>query len=781
MYGERRHDPLAQERANPPQNVRRREAEKGFIQERPAARSIASRRLSHGYSWPHARRSSRLSETAAAPAARISGVAALLPVISPRLFGNLTPSTLFRGSSRLAAPFGPHILPAPLPFSSSSWPPLFWRFCGRLSERKRKESLRLQAALSDCIARIQERASSIISVYEDEDGLKREETLYLGGQRQLRRVTASGSSTDVWVNFYDRIKEIRGAHKRRQIERPEDAQVPTVPRGVDEILQEFMETPYLDALFEDAESFGRLVSLDASYRSFCGLKKIQRHFIREAKEKEARYDLARLRKKGASEEVLADRSAALDEEIGGCTMDYLSYLRTLGDFTRIPRHLKYKQQDYREYLQGTLQYLEDFFFRRNPLADADKVRETVLSDFERQFAASQVNGWEEKTHSNPLYCRVTDRLFANPNTYASHQQVCTVSLSFLPRFIRPTLYSHSIGTYPMPVPATSSSFCPFVLLFLPSFLSLRDADCWPSPSRYALVFPAAPAPTLHVLLGHLYLISCGLISLLKLSRPFCPLSVVAPLLCSSEGACAVHYAMRTLQGSAYKKKLLAAASLSAEEIAAATKRCEDADRQLAVLEFSIKAYADMLQEPINMELLALFLLLQQTIAFYQKKQSTTAEEALEQEDDDSEIEEDAQQDEEDSEAEEEEGPVYNPLNLPLGFDGRPIPYWLYKLHGLGQEFKCEICGNFSYWGRRAFERHFSEWRHSFGMRCLKIPNTTHFKEITKIEDAILLYERLKKQAEGNAFKQDQELECEDADGNVMNLRAFEDLRRQGLI
>ena len=43
--------------------------------------------------------------------------------------------------------------------------------------------------------------------------------------------------------------------------------------------------------------------------------------------------------------------------------------------------------------------------------------------------------------------------------------------------------------------------------------------------------------------------------------------------------------------------------------------------------------------------------------------------------------------------------VYNPLKLPLGWDGKPIPYWLYKLHGLNQEFKCEICGNYSYWGR----------------------------------------------------------------------------------
>lgn len=49
---------------------------------------------------------------------------------------------------------------------------------------------------------------------------------------------------------------------------------------------------------------------------------------------------------------------------------------------------------------------------------------------------------------------------------------------------------------------------------------------------------------------------------------------------------------------------------------------------------------------------------------------------------------------------------YNPKNLPMGWDGKPIPYWLYKLHGLGKEFKCEICGGASYWGRRAFEKHF---------------------------------------------------------------------------
>ena len=52
-----------------------------------------------------------------------------------------------------------------------------------------------------------------------------------------------------------------------------------------------------------------------------------------------------------------------------------------------------------------------------------------------------------------------------------------------------------------------------------------------------------------------------------------------------------------------------------------------------------------------------------------------------------------------TEEEEDDGRIYNPLKLPLGWDGKPIPFWLYKLHGLGVEFKCEICSDFIYMGR----------------------------------------------------------------------------------
>lgn len=139
------------------------------------------------------------------------------------------------------------------------------------------------------------------------------------------------------------------------------------------------------------------------------------------------------------------------------------------------------------------------------------------------------------------------------------------------------------------------------------------------------------------------------------------------------------------------------------------------------------------------------------------------------------------EEEEEEEDSDEDVPIYNPLNLPLGWDGKPIPYWLYKLHGLGVEFKCEICGDVSYWGRRAFDRHFQEWRHAHGMRCLKIPNTKHFHDITLIEDAINLYAKIKDTVDAEQWKAEDQEEFEDSEGHVLNRKTFEDLARQGML
>ena len=63
--------------------------------------------------------------------------------------------------------------------------------------------------------------------------------------------------------------------------------------------------------------------------------------------------------------------------------------------------------------------------------------------------------------------------------------------------------------------------------------------------------------------------------------------------------------------------------------------------------------------------------------------------------------------------------------------------------------------NFLLQGPKAFQRHFSEWRHAHGMRCLGIPNTAHFANVTQIEDAMALWEKLKIQKFDEAWKPDQ--------------------------
>jgi splicing factor 3A subunit 3 len=137
--------------------------------------------------------------------------------------------------------------------------------------------------------------------------------------------------------------------------------------------------------------------------------------------------------------------------------------------------------------------------------------------------------------------------------------------------------------------------------------------------------------------------------------------------------------------------------------------------------------------------------------------------------------------EEESDDDDEETVPYNPKNLPLGFDGKPIPYWLYKLHGLNITYECEICGGAQYKGPKSFQRHFSEWRHAFGMRCLGIPNTAHFANVTNIADARALWEKLKSLKAIEQWKSTVEEEFEDSKGNVVSRKMYDDLRRQGLL
>jgi len=67
------------------------------------------------------------------------------------------------------------------------------------------------------------------------------------------------------------------------------------------------------------------------------------------------------------------------------------------------------------------------------------------------------------------------------------------------------------------------------------------------------------------------------------------------------------------------------------------------------------------------------------------------------------------------------------------------------------------------------------------MRCLGIPNTAHFANVTKIDEAIELWRKICVEKNAGRWNPEADEEFEDSQGNVVNRRTFEDLKRQGLL
>jgi hypothetical protein len=478
----------------------------------------------------------------------------------------------------------------------------------------------------------QQKCKTAVEIYQDKDGMRTDDINALAGQGLQKK------AGDVWTSFYDKVKEVKDYHRRFSV----NSGLPEA-QNASWFYQAAFDSDRSEAMFSGEEDLGKRVDMNELFVKYVNMKKIANH--RKMRFREATF--ARMRKKTPDLEIddpVVDQTIEREYH----EMDYVLWLKELDQFHDVPRHCKYKDKEYTDYLEGVTSYLRNFLLRTQPIVGIEKLEAQFDKEFEERWGDKSIPGWEEHTQKSKLFCLPTNKLFSNESVQKSHKS-----------------------------------------------------------------------------------------------------------------------------GKEYKKKVEQMQKLSFDEQNGLVLASEEEDKRVARLESRAAKWHDLLSDTV-----------QETITHLQKKQSQTAEEMAMDDGADS----DLDMDEDggidigsDDDAAVEERPIYNPLNLPLGWDGKPIPFWLYKLHGLGIEYKCEICGNYSYWGRRAFERHFQEWRHAFGMRCLKIPNTAHFKEITKIEEAITLYEKLKRDADEQTFRPDADVECEDIQGNVMSQKAFEDLRRQGLV
>jgi len=155
----------------------------------------------------------------------------------------------------------------------------------------------------------------LVETYEDKDGAWDDEIAALGGQ------TATG--TNVFSEFYDRLKEIREYHKRHPSGRLVDANEDYEAR--------LKEEPII--AFSGEEGNGRYLDLHDMYNQYINSKFGER-------------------------------------------VEYSAYLDVFSQPEKIPRKLKLSRQ-YMKYMEALLEYLVYFFQRTEPLQDLDRILSKV--------------------------------------------------------------------------------------------------------------------------------------------------------------------------------------------------------------------------------------------------------------------------------------------------------------------------------------------------------------------------------------------------------------------
>ncbi|GAW80310.1 splicing factor 3A subunit 3 [Plasmodium gonderi] len=561
----------------------------------------------------------------------------------------------------------------------------------------KKKNILYDYSINYLVEKIQTKSKLLLQYYNDEDNLKKEEMQFISGK-------AKDQKGDVWKNYYERVKYIRDYHKKTNIKKIEI-------RNYKSYKNEALKNNKLKECFSPLEKKGKYVDMHKLYDDFINIKKIKQFRINAFKKKQI---VSEKKKKKNAEEVEFKE------------IDLVTYLHNFTRFYYIPRYCKYKNIEYKNYLENVLSYLMNFFSKINVLVDCQRTYTQYEKSFEVKFRDKEINNWEKYTYDLDLYCNINDKLYASEGTYNSYRKSKN--------------YNEDLKKY------MQKEYTVEQLQDIKKNIEKEDKEM--AKCEY-------------------------LIELYKnlLNKVF----------------------QKTIQNIQRKQ------AFTVDELQKRKKGENKNDHLLSLqdrtgLYDEIGPNARIGEDTIGTSEIGLDVVrsINNFNHFYNSHMAYASS------DDDSStdmsstgrMDDDHQhggnkrkenQDENEDEDDEDEKTIYNPLNLPLGYDNKPIPYWLYKLHGLSKEYTCEICGNYSYFGRTMFEKHFYEWRHSFGMKCLNIPNTLHFKEITKIEDALNLYEKLKKQTQKNIFKPDQEVECEDSKGNVMNMKAYDDLKRQGLL
>jgi len=219
-----------------------------------------------------------------------------------------------------------------------------------------KSGVQCDHALKYLIEQSQLKSKTAAEIYQDKDGMRTDDINALAGQRADKKVG------DVWTSFYDKVKEVKDYHRRFSINQG----LPEV-QNAKWFYQHAFDSDRSDALFSGEEELGKRVDMHELYVKYINLKKITNH--RKMRFREATF--ARMRKKTPDLELddpIVDQT--IEKEYS--EVDYVLWLKEFDQFHDVPRHCKYREKEYTEYLEMIVSYLRGFFA---PLAANSRHRE----------------------------------------------------------------------------------------------------------------------------------------------------------------------------------------------------------------------------------------------------------------------------------------------------------------------------------------------------------------------------------------------------------------------
>ena len=290
-----------------------------------------------------------------------------------------------------------------------------------------------ETIIKRCQDKIQQNSRDIIDLFEDKDENFKQEKLIMTGNVDymnsnlclLKPVSINKNNNyysnllmkkrkaDIWVNFYDKIKEIKMLNKSGN----------DINHNIssDKIFNNLVSEINLKTLFTNEENFGKCLDLHELYHEYINIPDI----FNSGNKKEE------IKNNNINNIVMKENVENIIK------FDYLNYLKNIDNFKNIPVKVK-KSDAYLKYLKHLSQYLKSFFIKIYPLVNFNEIQDIIDSKFvdeqdnlkkeEKEEGRNDNNntielkeneGNEEKKEIE-LFCKVCQKSFAKKKLMDAH-------------------------------------------------------------------------------------------------------------------------------------------------------------------------------------------------------------------------------------------------------------------------------------------------------------------------------------------------------------------------